>query len=504
MSDTQTPKRNHSPQISFRAKSRTMFVDMGAKLAKPAKNTRETVPDETFINLMPWSPWGSDNQLPYQYINDIETTGVLNSIIDGKARFALCQGLVPAITHIDENGQKVIDRVVDDPEKVQFLEMNNAFDHAYAWMKDIVGLGWGVCRFMLNKEGTEITTFQRDDLSEVRFAKKDASGYISHLYYSAAWDKVRSPNDNRVFKIRLLKFNNPVADLTEKAAAGEREFAFVYRNPGWGKHYYPIAPFMPVYKWVKVAQAVPEMKIALFENSMRPMYKVIIMDEYWDNRFEQDEDWKSWDQDKLKAEKDKFYDEIDELLHGKQNVGKTIYVNGKLVDDTGKVITDIDIVEIANSAKQGELLPDSAAANSEISIGMLWNLATQGGNQKAGAYGGNEGGSNVRENTLFQTIIHEVERMAVRKFMMIIVYFNKWNTGENKGFEFVIPMTIQTTTDTGAGTKPIVTGNTQPKQKDPPQAKSKSSNKKYMLAMFDTLSETQKVEVITSLIKTAA
>lgn len=508
MSATQTekPKKAHRPEIAWRAKSRSMFVDMGAQFSKPSRPIKETVLDEQTMNAMPWSPWGANNQLPYQYLNDIETCGVLNAIIEGKARFALCQGMIPAITKIDTaTGQKVIDRIVDDPEITQFLDMNNAFDHTYGWMKDLAAFGWCVIRFVLDKEGKKITTFQRDDVTEVRFAKQDKTGYISHLYFSAAWDRVRSPNDERLFKIRLLKFSNPVADLIEKAEAGEREFAYVYRNPGWGKHYYPIAPFMPVYKWIKVAQAIPEMKIALFENSMRPAYKLTIMEDYWDNRFGEEEDWRQWDETKIKDEKDKFYNEIDELLHGKENHGKTLYTNGRLVDDTGKVISDVLIEEIPNNGKQGEYLPDSAHANSEISIGMLWNLATQGGNQKAGAYGGNEGGSNVRENTLFQTIIHEVERMAVRKFMMIITYFNKWNEGDRKGFEFIIPMTIQTTTDTGAGTKPIVTGNTQPKEKDK-EVKSEvydSAMEKYTIAMFDTLSEDAKVKVITSLIQAA-
>lgn len=494
MSDTQTKSnRKPGPAIAFRAKSRTMFVDMGGAFSKPARPVKEAVPDEKTISTLPWSPWGADNRLPYQYINDIETTGVLNAIIDGKARFALCQGLVPAIVRVDpETGQRVIERIVDDPEMTQFLEFNNSFEHTFGWLKDLVAFNWCVVRFVLDKEGKRIVRFQRDDPTEIRFKKQDKAGYISHLYYSANWDKVNSPNDERVFQIPLIKYNDALNDLKEKAASGIREFAFVYRSPGWGKHYYPIAPFMPVYKWIKIAQAVPEMKIALFENSMRPKYKVIIMEEYWDNRY--GEDWNTWDEDTQEEKKNLFYDEIDELLHGKENHGKTIFVNGKLVDDTGKIYTDVDIVEIADNTKQGELLPDSAGANSEISIGLLWNLATQGGNQKAGAYGGNEGGSNVRENTLFQTIIHEVERMAVRKMMMLVVYFNELNTGENKGFEFVIPMTIQTTTDTGGGTKPIVTGNTQPK------TKGKNANDMF-LELFNSMSETKRTEVISLLLK---
>jgi hypothetical protein len=454
-----TPKRNRGRKVfAVRKKSGAVFIDMGATLAQPAKPAKETIPDEQRLSVLPWSPWGCDNLLAQQYVCDIDKCGVLSAIIDGRARFAYCQGMLPAIVHIDpQTGERVIDRFVDNEEVLGFLENNNAEDHAFAWMKDLIGFGFGVCRFILDKEGKKIVTFQRDDPSEIRFNKQLPDGSIPFLWYSANWEKIASPNDERVFKVRLLRYNNPLEDLRERVAAGEREFAFVLRNPGWGRHYYPLAPWMPAYKWVKIAQAVPEMKAAIFENSMRPKWKVTVLPEYWDNRY--GDDWSEWDEDKQEAAKEDFYDEIDELLHGKENQGKTIFVNGKLIDDTGKVITDIMIEAIKDEQQQGELLPDSAAANSEISIAMLWNPALTGGNQKAGVYAGNEGGSNVRESHLFQTILHERERSVVRRMMNIPKNFNGWNTGDLKGMEFIIPMTVLTTTDTGGSSKPVVTGN---------------------------------------------
>lgn len=444
-----------------------IYMDMAAYGRKASgsmeKPIAQTVPDEKTISTLPWSFWGTDNQLPAQYIKDIESCGVLNSIIDGKARFALCQGMVPAIVHTDPStGQRVIDKIVDDSEITDFLEMNNHFDHVYGWMRDQVGFSWMVARFMLNKGMDKIVAFQRDDLTETRFSKKNTkTGLSSHLYYSANWDKVRSPNDERVFKIPLLNPNNPVLDLQEKAAAGIAQHAMALRNPGWGKHYYPIPAWMANILWVQIAQGVPEMKQALFENSMRPKYKVIIMEEYWDNRY--GTDWNEWDEDEQEKKRQALYDEIDEWLVGAKNAHKSIFVNGNR-DGDGKVYTDIDIIPIEDNTKPGELLPDSAAANSEIAIGMLWNPAMTGGNQKAGQYQGNEGGSNVRENTLFQTILHEVERQKVSKIMNVIKFFNGWHK-KHKGLEFIIPATVLTTTDTGGSSKPVVTGGVNPKEK---------------------------------------
>ena len=444
--------------IGFSVKTGALYLDMGAAFSEPARPVKQVpAADYQLLSVLPWSPWGADNLLGYQYIRDIETCGVLSSIIDGKARFALCQGMVPAIVHTDPTtGQRVIDKIVDDEEITDFLELNNQFDHVYGWMRDMNGFGWEVMRIMLDAEGKKIVRFQRDDITEIRMAKMDpATAKINFLYYSAAWDRLRSPNDSRIFKIPLLDPANPLDDLTEKAAAGGREFAMIIRVPGWNKKYYPVPAWMAAYKWVKIAQGVPEMKASLFENSMRPKYKVIIQEEFWDNRY--GTDWGTWDEDEQEEKKQAFYDEIDAWLVGSKNAHKSIFVNG-FRDGDGKVYTDVDIVPIEDTTKVGELLPDSAAANSEIAIAMLWNNAVSGGNQKGSIYSSNGGGSDVREATLLQTIVTEVERNTVKTFMNLIKRFNGWHK-KFKGLEFIIPATILTTTDTGSGSKPIVPGN---------------------------------------------
>ncbi len=44
---------------------------MAAIAASNAKPVVQTVPNEV-LNLLPFSPWGADNNLPVQYIADIE------------------------------------------------------------------------------------------------------------------------------------------------------------------------------------------------------------------------------------------------------------------------------------------------------------------------------------------------------------------------------------------------------------------------------------------------
>lgn len=449
--------------ITMRNKSASAIIDMGAVMNKPVKDPKATVWDDTKIKYLPWSFWGNDNLLPNQYVFDIETCGVLNGIVDGKATFAICGGPVPVIMKMDPTtGRKVIDKEVDDWDITMFMEMNNLFDNGYAMMMDVVGFNFCAWRFVVDNEGKNITIVKRDDPSELRFEKEDAKGNINHVYYSANWDKVTAPNDNRVIKLPLLSYINPLKHLQELVSEGKREFVYVWRKPGWGKHYYPTPNWMAAYKWVKIAQAVPEMKAALFQNTMRLKWQVIIHEEFWENKY--GAEWTDGDEDSQQALVDKFFDEIDTWLVGMENAHKSVFSKGYR-DGDGKTWTDIEFKRLEDNTTSGELLPDSAAANTEIAITMVWNLAISGGNQKAGAYGGNEGGSNVRENGLQQTTYHEIHRNVFRKIMFIVKVFNEWHK-KHPGIDFIIPATVQTTLDTGAGSKEIVTGNTQTKQKE--------------------------------------
>lgn len=456
--------------VAVRTMSGAAFINMAAapgvgKAGMAAATPKQTLPFDQ-LNTQPWALWGKDNLLPQQMIVDIETCGILNSIIDAQARFALCEGMVPVIMKINDEGVKVIDRYVDEPYIIDFLETNNHFFQTFGWFKDLRAFGSGVARFILNKEKTEIATFQRDDVTETRFQKQDPkTKKISKLYYSAQWDKVIADDADIIFNLPLLDPIDPVQDLRDKAEAGIVEHAMTFRYPSWGKHYYSVPLWYAAYKWVKIAQGVPEMKAAMYENSMRLKYMVVIYEQYWADAYE---NWQDMDDATKDAKRNELYDEIDKCLVGAKNSHKTLYVDGKFSID-GKPQPYIEVKPIEDSTQPGEYLPDSAAANSEIAFANMWNNAMFGGNQKNGLYQENQGGSNVREGSTLQTIIQEYDRKVVQGVMNVIKRFNGWDK-KLPGLEFIIPATMLTTLDTGAGSKPVITGgvkeNNQPKQPD--------------------------------------
>lgn len=444
--------------IGYSEHSGARYIDMAAVATVEdmiANPIRPTIPIEK-LGAMPWAPWGNNNLLPMEMYRDIETCGILNSIIDIQSRFAISNGPVAVKTVLDKkSGQRIIDQYVDDPEINDFMEGNNLFYQSQGWVLDMLGMGNAAGRYGLNrKKDPKIVTIQRDDVTEMRLARKDNQGRIRDMYLSAEWNLVRGLDDKRLFSRPHLSFIAPDMDLQKQLKSGRgNEYAFTFRNPGWGKHYYSMPLWYAALKWVKIAQGVPEMKAAIFQNSIHVKYVVIIYEKYWDKAFP---DWKNYTAAQKKEKQDKVYDDIDNFLVGGDNAYKSVFTTGYR-DAQGNTVTDIDIKPVEDTMKDGKLLPDSAAANSEIAFAMHFNPSIFGGNQKAGLYQQESGGSSVREAGLMQVVMMELERQHVRRALYVPKKFNGWDK-RIPGLDFIIPATVLTTLDTGAGSKPIVTG----------------------------------------------
>jgi len=448
--------------IGFSEVTGTTYIDMAAaKKYEPQKQFESTIPLDRFPSL-PWSPWGDNNLLPLEMLAHIENCGQLTGIIEGKARLAVCEGVQPVITKAD-GPRKIIERYVDDAEIQEFLDLNDHQRATFAFTKDYIGFHRMVARIMLNKKRNLVASFQRDDVVEHRLEKKDERGKINNIYYCAEWDKAKGLTDKRIIKKPLLSEVNPVKDLQKKIDEGKKDFEYsiITSHPGWNSQYYPKSNWRAALKWVSIAEAVPEMKEAIFNNGLRVKQVCIIQETFWPKAFGPDT-WKKYTEEEKEKARQKVYDEIDKTLVGSKNANKTIFTTGYR-DRDGKTWADIEFVPIQDTTKIGEYLPDSAAANSEIAFVLLWNNAMTGGNQKTGLYSENQGGSNVREASTLQVIIHQIEREMVRKFYNTIKYFNGWNK-TYPGLDFIIPATILTTLDTGAGSKPVVPGQTKPKE----------------------------------------
>lgn len=405
-----------------------------------------------------YTPWGDDNLQPVRLLEDIKACGVLNGGLHAKIRLGIGKGVMPMrLITTDQNGKETLEPV-NDPEITDWLEDNDIASHTYGWFMDLCGIGQDLARFKFNNAGTRVGMMWRHDITEMRYEPKNDQGYIEHVHLSARWSEGRNwraLSGGDLITLPFINTQNAISTLKEMPAEkrAKKEYAMVCRLPDWNKHYYSDPLWYAARKWVEIAKGVPVMKAAMFENNIRLKYKVVIYAEYWDTHIP---NWTTMDPTEQEDARKAVYDEIDEFLAGAENAYKSIFVDGKLDPVTQQRYSLIDIEPIEDSTKQGELLPDSAAANIEILFALMMNPALMGANSFGKGYGGGAGsGSDIREATMVQIMIQEFERMCVSKKLNLVAHINGW---KDRIPELVwrFPGLILTTLDKGKSTENMV------------------------------------------------
>lgn len=376
------------------------------------------------INLSrAYADWGSNNDLPVKMAKDIEECGVLSAALDAKARIAVGKGPLPfLLVNVDKEGKEDLE-FVDDPEIHDWLELNDSFGYSINSMYDRCAYGWSPLQLLLSRNRKKINRIKRTDVVTARLEKKDkVTGLINNLYLSADWECNPPVDSDQVKKIPILEEGGEFFDLQERT--GGYEFAIINRQLRNGRGYYPPPLWYSAKRWVDIAKGVPAMKTAMFNNQMTIKYLVTISARYWTRIHTQ---WDTYTPEKKKEIMDAKLDEIDKYLAGSENQYKSIFSQSYIDPVTKTEIPDIKIEVLDDKVKDGKLLPDSAAANSEILFAIMINPALMGAGQPGGPYSQNAGGSNIRESYLTQVMLLEWERRDNARIFNIIKQFNGWS-----------------------------------------------------------------------------
>ena len=419
----------------------------------------------TNYTSMGYMPWGDSNAMPTTMLKSLEGCGILNSIVKSQSRLALGEGVLWAYTRKDNTGKTIVEEIVDEAEISDFMEDNNHYMQEWAWMEDLIGFNHGAMRCVFNSEKKrKIVSFRRDDITELRYEPMNENGEIKKIFLCADWSRVSGVKDKLVIPVPLVDANQPVKSLQAYADAKVNQVAVTFKSPTWNKKYYPMGSWQPSQDWINIDMKIPRMKDQMFEHNFRPRYQVTIFEEFWQKRFDGDGNTTNWADYTDKEREDlrqKVYDDIDAHLAGVDNHGKAIYVGGWYDTATGKSYSEIEIKAIDDLIKEGEMLPESATATSEIAFGMKYNPAIIGASLPSGPYTNSQGGSNVRESVTVQILIHEPERQLICRNYNLIKRFNEWDKTYAKDklrLEPIMPTTILTTLDTGGGTAPAIPG----------------------------------------------
>ena len=205
---------------------------------------------------------------------------------------------------------------------------------------------------------------------------------------------------------------------------------------------------------------MPKTKIALFKNAICVPQIVRIHPKFWEDKIGQ-LIWRNYTAEQKKVQEEDYYTKIDEWLSGEDKFYKTLFTGGFTHPEKGDFIPYITFEPLKNSFPDGQYLPDSGAAISEILFANMVNPAMMGAGNPAGkAYGDSSGGSNVRESFLVQIMITEAERRLNASVFNVVKRFNGWadkfqgKDGSKGRLVFRYPSGLLTTLDTGKSTKP--------------------------------------------------
>lgn len=375
-----------------------------------------------------WSKWGDDNLMPKELANHLENCGVLNAAIDAKARMACGNSWHPFLLVDVQNNEEVLEWV-SDSEIHDWLEGNSLYDFAFDSIFDKCGFGWSTGSFLLNKGRDKINRVRRIDVVTARQQKMDKFGQVKSIITCNDWENVNSSQfvPNKMVQVKALSEGYEVSELEEMAKT-TAEFAFINKDKRCGRLYYTYPLWYAARAWVKVARSVPAFKNAMFANQITLKYVISISERYFESLY--GVDWKNpntYDAKKKQQLREEKYDEIDKWLTGEEKAFKSIS-SGNYVDPVTKQETPyISITVLDDKVKDGKLLPESSAANSEILFALMTNPALIGAGQPGGPYSNNAGGSNIREAYLTQLMLSEPERRDITRILNIVKRFNGWD-----------------------------------------------------------------------------
>lgn len=340
--------------------------------------------------------WGSDNLYPQNFYNKkflkngaaVGGINTLSSTTYGNG-FGIYKKIKTAAGKI-ELEEQLLEAF---PEIEEFIAVNNLDKFWDAKIQDLALLSIAFTEHIISANGDKIVKATRLKSSHCRFGKMDEAGDIPFVYINSDWSNA---NKNYTIQIPFFDKDRLTADDIKAICKEKKIFNFCTASAYTyiDENYYPKVTWHAVDRngWMDVANSVPELKQALFENQMHFKYIVYISDYYFESFYK--DEWDEFDAEKRQKMREDLATSIDDHMSGNKGSGRSLV--SPILEEGGKFVEGIKVESIDNKLKDGSYLPDASAANSEILFAIGVNPAIIGaGTPGASNLGGS--GSNIRE-----------------------------------------------------------------------------------------------------------
>lgn len=429
------------------------------------------------VNALEVAPWGEDNRFPQNISNLLDYCGVPKTALDFKARALWGGGILPcSVTGYDNNGTEILRPLDRTTYKMvfDFIEARWFYRFYLEFLSDWTIYSNCFPELVLQTDGEKITKLVQQESCDCRFKQMNDKGEINTVYLSKMWgmakdqfvkfDKDKSvkgiiasgqptEKDSKYLKkLTALDMYDPVNSLTEYVKdTDQRNFILPVNYPSSNKTYYQLAIWdgARLAGWLDIAAAIPNMLKALYKKAFKIKYHIEIPERYWEKTLGPGV-WNGYNSDQRLAEKKKLLEAMDKFLSGEDNAYKTFVsffdVSGVDGTESGR----IKITAIEDKVNIDKELMTGATANSETLFAMGINPDIIGaGIPGSSIYGGNKGGSNIREGKLVYDSSLTLERQIILEPLYLVRDYNKW--GEE--IQFRMRDVVLTTLDKNTGTQ---------------------------------------------------
>ena len=359
-----------------------------------------------------YMPWGSDDKMPYNILNLIESDETLSTCQMFNAEICYGSGL----QYNTENC------TADVKEEVsEFLLCNALPSYFLGVCQDFKHFGWCASVIILDREGSHIVGLHRKEVCYCRFTKANDKGVIEYLLYGN-FKRTTAPSEVEV--IPLLDMVCPWHDLKNRmqARTDERKFAVVCRIPTPDSTYYPIPYYASLFKgkWYNIKTLIGMAKEAKLKNTAPIKYHIEVSAKYWENIFKRERitDPKRM-QERVVEEKRRIID----FLTGAENAGKALF-STFYISPNGEEQHDVRINKIDMEKEGGDWASDIQEAVNMFCFTMRVHSNLVG--SVPGKSQTNNSGSDKRELYTIAQALQKPYHDLLFTVHRIIMKFNDW------------------------------------------------------------------------------
>lgn len=389
--------------------------------------------------------WGKSNNYPQEVLKQVRLNGSASSGLRFLRKSHYGNGLVLVRDVANEQGKKETQMVdLAEVQDIQSFFMNSQMNRF--WKETIADLEYFSIAFpeyILSENFQTINRVKRQKTAWCRFSLPNKeNNLVEYVYISEKFGKETvDATSEYVEEVALIDSYWSPDQVKEFCKVNQiKKFIRPVFYPLIDEAFYPKSEWHAVVEsgWLDVANSVPALKKAIFQNQMTLKYIIEIDERYFKEVYQ--EMWLKFSPDERINIRKKVIDSINESLTGNENAGKAIQ-SMTIIGENGQPYPAVKVTPIDDKLKDGSYLPEAEAANSEVLFALGVDPSLIGAGIPGGKLGAGSG-SDKREAFTILSALFKTNRETTLEIYDFIAQYNGWDPTIRAAFENTILTTL--------------------------------------------------------------